>query len=1091
MANDTKSPAFPLAPAVMGDDHSGKVSEAPEHLIPYGIILEEYAVRRAQELREKAILSLGLPAETCETDVWAALRQRIAEVNQEYKKLANTKLPPKEGEAPADVDALQDRCRELESPLKRLLHLMNGNALCLSGGGIRSASYGLGVLEGLARFSVGKLCSVDKDQPFEPTTGLLHHLDYLSTVSGGGYIGSWLSAWIYRRREASVYQERESLTKARQSLESVGSWRDELKKSTDPAIQLARANVDSAKQALSRARSAKLESCYSAVIAALAGTTATTSGDPAPLTVRHLREYTSYLAPSLGLSLDSWTLGAIYLRNLFVNWLMLLPILLAAVALPQVTYFVSKTLALLPNCSTFRSLLVAGVVLSLFIVAGFLAAFDLPSHRKDSNPGGPGLGRVFLGFVLPVMLANWLLVELWWNHSSKGIQFKATPVAATVFVISLMGLWLLCWAIFKKDFQTLKLSAHRYLAEGWYAVRRFLYIFSSGVVAALAAAGMAAFLNSKVFPALHVDGRIFVIFALPILTFAPLLTISLLSALLGNIETEEDREWWSRAGAMQLALITVWHLAHAIALYSHSTLQAVWCLISGVGLGGLGSGLGWSGQTSAGPRPVKSAQLGKLGAFLKAHNLVLPAICGVALLLLTLAVSAGEVRLAGLMSHYIGKLNGPLHISVQPGATTGFELHIFILLVAIVLAILINQAISINVFSLNGLYRMRLMRAFMGASNTERQPDNFTGFDPDDTPTEKDLPQAPGAPLHVINTTLNLVGTKNTAWRQRKAESFSFSPVHCGSWRLGYVPTPYYAGASGPSLATAMTISGAAFNPNMGYHSSPLVTLLMTFFNLRLGWWLPNPAREEGARLFPKLSSRKQNFLRRNAPTQALQPLILEAFGMTDDTYRWIELTDGGHFENLALYEMVLRRCKNIIVVDAGADPDCQFEDLGNALRKIEIDLGIPITFGPINMKPGAQPDNRYCAVATIDYSCVDQDKHLSKEEIKSLNGNLIYIKASLTGYEPPDIRQYSLTHKDFPHESTGNQFFNESQFESYRHLGSFVVETIAKGLRYQSRPQIYEGFSLPPIPVTVSLGTDFSSFLKAAEAYSGKPEKQ
>ena len=96
---------------------------------------------------------------------------------------------------------------------------------------------------------------------------------------------------------------------------------------------------------------------------------------------------------------------------------------------------------------------------------------------------------------------------------------------------------------------------------------------------------------------------------------------------------------------------------------------------------------------------------------------------------------------------------------------------------------------------------------------------------------------------------------------------------------------------------------------------------------------------------------------------------------MTDDTYRWIELTDGGHSENLGLYEMVLRRCHNIVVVDAGADSECQFEDLGNALRKIEIDLGIPIRFkeDDPNIKKGAEPDNRYCAVAMIDYGCIDE----------------------------------------------------------------------------------------------------------------------
>ena len=145
---------------------------------------------------------------------------------------------------------------------------------------------------------------------------------------------------------------------------------------------------------------------------------------------------------------------------------------------------------------------------------------------------------------------------------------------------------------------------------------------------------------------------------------------------------------------------------------------------------------------------------------------------------------------------------------------------------------------------------------------------------------------------------------------------------------------------------------------------------------------------------------------------------------MTDDTYRWIELTDGGHFEDLGAYEMVLRRCKQIIVVDASADPKCQFEDLGNTLRKIEIDLGIPIRFDSLNMHAGPHPDNCYCAVATIDYKCADDDPDLDGQW---LAGTLIYIKAAITGQEPPDIKQYSLTHDNFPHETTANQFFNES----------------------------------------------------------------
>jgi hypothetical protein len=282
-----------------------------------------------------------------------------------------------------------------------------------------------------------------------------------------------------------------------------------------------------------------------------------------------------------------------------------------------------------------------------------------------------------------------------------------------------------------------------------------------------------------------------------------------------------------------------------------------------------------------------------------------------------------------------------------------------------------------------------------------------------------------------------------------------------------------YGGRQGLSLATAMAISGAAFNPNMGYHSSPLVTLLMTFFNVRLGWWLPNPAcadtQDEHGRAMP--TEKGKRFLRKNGPTVALEPLLKEALGKTDSTSNWIELTDGAHFENLGLYEMVLRRCRRIIVVDVGADPEYQFEDLGNALRKIEIDLGIPIRFErQPNMEKERSLNSLYCAVAKIDYECADRfaDPNVAY-------GELVYIKASLRGDEPPDIRQYAATHSTFPHETTANQFFNESQFESYRHLGSLVVDQIVeKG--------IHEAHLRDRQP---QLGVDMESFSQTAEAYA------
>ena len=89
-------------------------------------------------------------------------------------------------------------------------------------------------------------------------------------------------------------------------------------------------------------------------------------------------------------------------------------------------------------------------------------------------------------------------------------------------------------------------------------------------------------------------------------------------------------------------------------------------------------------------------------------------------------------------------------------------------------------------------------------------------------------------------------------------------------------------------LGTALSISGAAASPNMGYHSSPAVTFLMTVFNARLGWWLGNPAREKWCEPGPR-----SGFY-----------LFKELFGRTNANSKYIYLSDGGHFENLGVYEL-------------------------------------------------------------------------------------------------------------------------------------------------------------------------------------------
>ena len=220
------------------------------------------------------------------------------------------------------------------------------------------------------------------------------------------------------------------------------------------------------------------------------------------------------------------------------------------------------------------------------------------------------------------------------------------------------------------------------------------------------------------------------------------------------------------------------------------------------------------------------------------------------------------------------------------------------------------------------------------------------------------------------------------------------------------------------SLGTAITISGAAASPNMGYNSSALLTLVMTLFNARLGWWLGNPRA-------------RANEWRKPGPSWGIRPFIDEAFGRTTDSSAWVYLSDGGHFDNLGLYEMVLRRCRLILVSDASADPQFAYEDLASAVRKIRIDLGIPIEMEQVRMPiPG-----RHCATARVLYSAADGPN--------AQDGVMVYIKPCMTGDESPDIANYATREKTFPHQTTADQFFDEAQFERYRRLGLHTIETI------------------------------------------------
>jgi hypothetical protein len=501
---------------------------------------------------------------------------------------------------------------------------------------------------------------------------------------------------------------------------------------------------------------------------------------------------------------------------------------------------------------------------------------------------------------------------------------------------------------------------------------------------------------------------------------------------------DEEREWSSRYSAWLLLVAGVWLALSSISVLGGWLLGSIPRLLAGAGIGGatgwIAALLGKSAHTPDENKPSPPPMETAINVLSKVA-LALAAPVGVVLMLMALAATAAHVTVAA--NARLSAMR--LHADPQ-------WVLVALLVLFIAAGALFSLYIDVNKFSLHAMYRARLIRAYLGASRRAgtRVPNPFTGFDPADNMAMHCLCDAVPAglekpPIHILNLALNLTAVNNLEWQDRKARSFTVSQYHAGAWGLGYRRThleangtagDYYGGKEqGISLGTAMAISGAAASPNMGYHSSPAVTFLMALFNARLGWWLGNPGWA-GRKTFNSAN-----------PRRLISPIFAELLGLTTDSEPLVYLSDGGHFENLALYEMVVRRCRLIIAVDASCDERCTFDDLGNAIRKIRVDLGVPVAFDadPFDIKPRGedgtmQKDGGHVAFGRVRYSAVDP---LAED------GHIIYLKPALTGDEPRDVLAYAEASKSFPHESTSDQFFSELQLESYRALGEHSVTKV------------------------------------------------
>jgi hypothetical protein len=351
--------------------------------------------------------------------------------------------------------------------------------------------------------------------------------------------------------------------------------------------------------------------------------------------------------------------------------------------------------------------------------------------------------------------------------------------------------------------------------------------------------------------------------------------------------------------------------------------------------------------------------------------------------------------------------------------------------IALGLSVVLALLADVNQVSMHRFYRNRLMKAYM--SDEIKVGPNDTIFNNPDQFYLKDIPRT-SSPFHIINTFIQTLGSKDSRLSGRGGDNFIFSPLYCGSDSTAYVKTSEYVKGK-MDLSTAFAISGAAVDPNTYATRSRPLSFLMTLLNIRLGYWIWNPHRP--GRYFKSMSPLPRWYLY----------MFAEMFGRgLSERKKKIHLSDGGHFENLGLYELIRRRCKYIIVSDAGADKNYNFKDLVKAIEMVRLDFGAKIEINTRDLIP--QKEDKRSARA-FTFGKIDYDEgHI---------GYLIYIKTTLMEELTEDIYGYQRAHNDFPDQSTMDQFYDEPQFEAYRELGfqlgrklSYYLDKNIRDLKYE-----------------------------------------
>jgi hypothetical protein len=865
---------------------------------------------------------------------------------------------------PAQGEAYPPELARAENRLLRQRREKVGGAtdpvlgLALSGGGIRSATFSLGVLQALA------------------AQGLLRRIDLLSTVSGGGYLGSFLGGLYVRAPE--------------------------LGKGQSPADYV----------------EAAVQDCRTGPVA-------------------WLRENGRYLTPAG--SGDGLLAGAVVIRNwAALQWVLGIFVLMLVLLMGLARVWLQDLLGL-PATSFWAAGLVKGVIwwspyvaLPLLILGIWVVpvgcAYWLVSPARNWNHQVPA-------FLTTLAVAGVCV----WAVRQDSLMFDLLGPAAIWVPSGLAGLCLLTfcayagallWALIRTKVPAL-LSEDSVLGPR----QRLTDLLRLGLVLALVALGLAlvdsfgqtlyAFWSHKHH---HPDAAI--TGAQLATVFSPVAVLlafgnKLIDYLPGKAKVPD---WIQKLPLASLALVVAVLLGTAfLSLFSF-----------------LGHGIAWGWQVPAGDPGHRIA------SYLSASYRPGPSLVKVIPPSQQLVWLAWGLGLTGVICLALG--------------------HTFEFL---------NQS------SLGPFYRSMLTRSYLGASNPLR---NGSGthhvVEGDDLALADYAPHLQGGPLHLVNVTLNETcgGSSQVEQKDRHGVGMVVGPGgvtvgvrHCATWsspgralraqggledgygvfRVRDPGKPIQPEAL--SIGHWVGISGAALAPGMGSNTALGFSLLLGFFNCRLGHWWRSGV--DASQRHPWSGGALQwagSLHRRLFPIQFhfLDELLAEFPGTS--VQHWY-LSDGGHFENTGVYELLRRRVPLMILCDCGADPGGGFGDLTNLVRKARVDFGAEIevldhdslarlhlgpAFGTLDQvqasvqsSPGS-PQPASALLAAVYY-----------DQAPTAGSILVLLKPGLMGDEPLDVANYRCAHPHFPQEATAGQFFGEAQWESYRRLGEHIGRKVFPSL--------------------------------------------